>query len=677
MLFSSSIRRLSSYNWRRHPSLDALDLTILAVVLPYATWTVYVNLTTATQSSFNQLMLWLPVALFAAAVITALLTGTFRGDRLAQPHAHTGDTGELLSALQTRGLLIRWTALISGATWTALLYAGMPYAVFWLGAVIALSLIWFALLRSRGMRNEATRFKLSDGCLLLLVIAAAISVALIANRPDIDDAFYMSVPSTLLRFPNQPVLLQDTLYRIANIPIEMPVYRLSSYEVLIGAIARATGISHMTVAYLLLPPIFAGLSVISWSALLRRLVPTRWATVLVVLFLCLAMLGEAHQAYGNFAFVRIFQGKAILATCIIPVVFWAGLRFSEDATARNWVLLFATQIAALGFSSTALFVVPVAAAFALLGAWTSSVGGIRKLIFGAFASAYLVAAAGIMLWITHGGQGFASSAEMQPVFPLLIHVWGSWSTAVLLSTLLSAWAFFENTPRARFAAAASLLFFLLILNPYTENFVAHNFVGTSTYWRLTWVLPLPFFLAIVLDSIIRDFLSIKPIAPRVAMIFVLAASIIIFAWHSGTLRQANSVTLGWPSLKVYYVEFPVAQQVVKDFSENDVVLAPELVASWLPTFVVHPKLLGVRPVFFLDSSFTEEEATRRSALMRYVGGEERPEGSPLLLKSALNRYGLTGIVTLHAASWRGEIDATLRGCGWQRIAVGSYDIWKK
>ena len=31
--------------------------------------------------------------------------------------------------------------------------------------------------------------------------------------------------------------------------------------------------------------------------------------------------------------------------------------------------------------------------------------------------------------------------------------------------------------------------------------------------------------------------------------------------------------------------------------EDGVVLAPELVATWLPTFVHHPRLLGVRTVY--------------------------------------------------------------------------------
>lgn len=677
MLFSPWFRRIGSCTGRSDASLDALDMAIPAIVLPYATWTAYVNLVTATQSSFNQLLLWLPLMLLAATVITAGWIGSCRSSRSTPPRISAGATDSLHFVQYTMHPCLRWVALVTSASWTGLLFAGLPYTVFWLGSVVALISIWVVGLRCGDMRNTAQPIRLSDGCILLLLILAAASVTLIANRPDIDDAFYMSVPATLLRFPKQPVLLHDTLYRMANIPIEMPVYRLSSYEVLVGTLARVTGISHMTIAYLILPPAFAGLSVITWAALLRRLVPTRWPTVLVVLFLCVSMLGEAHQAYGNFAFVRIFQGKAILATCIIPVVFWAALRFSDDARSRNWVLLFAAQVAALGFSSTALFVVPVAASFALFGVWTPSITATRKAIVGVSASAYLVVAAGAMLWITHGGKGFASSSEMQSVLPLLIHTWGDWSTAVLFVTLLTAWAFADDIPLARFAATTALLFFLLVLNPYTEKLVAQNFVGTSTYWRLTWVLPLPFFSAIILDRIIRDSCSIKPIASRAAVITMLLASIITFAWHSGTLRRANSVTLGRPSLKVFDVEYPVATQVVEDFSEHDRVLAPELVASWLPTFVVHPGLIGVRPVFFLDSSFTDDEVKRRTALMQYVGGVSRSEDSRLMFKAALGHYGLTGIVVRHAAPWRAEIDATLRSCGWRRIAGGSYDIWKK
>src|SRR3546814_6047616 len=115
------------------------------------------------------------------------------------------------------------------------------------------------------------------------------------------------------------------MYRLPETPILLPFYRLASYGVLVAVFARATGIDHLVANYLVLPSLFAAFSVLAWVYLLRRIVPARWPIVLPILFACVLALGEATGAYGNFAFVRLFQGKAILATCMVPALIGAAL----------------------------------------------------------------------------------------------------------------------------------------------------------------------------------------------------------------------------------------------------------------------------------------------------------------------------------------------------------------
>lgn len=104
------------------------------------------------------------------------------------------------------------------------------------------------------------------------------------------------------------------------------------------------------------------------------------------------------------------------------------------------------------------------------------------------------------------------------------------------------------------------------------------------------------------------------------------------------------------------------------------VLAPELVATGLPTFVQHPGLLGVRTVY-LPQTFPAQEAKRRLALMQYVAGSKQIAGSKAEFVKALTRYGITCFVVLHAAAWREDIEAVLSQRGWARIGTGAYDTW--
>ncbi|HJU25920.1 MAG TPA: DUF6077 domain-containing protein, partial [Rhodanobacteraceae bacterium] len=506
--------------------------------------------------------------------------------------------------------------------------------------------------------------------------AAAVCITLFASRPDADDAFYRSISATLLRHPRQPVLVHDTLYRLPDVPILLQFYRLSNYDVLVAALARLTGIDHLLVAYLILPSVFAVFSVLGWAYLLRRIVPARWPWALAILFLAVVALGEAHQDYGNFAFVRLFQGKAILVTGMVPVIAGSALLFARHGGLRHWLMLFATEIAALGVSASALFVAPAAAALGLAGGWSPNASGSRRFALGMLASAYVLGAGWVMASVTHGGGDLVSASPMPAVMPILEDTWGAWSTRLLLVALLAAWAFVQDTVRARYLSAGAFFFLLAVLDPYTVRFVADHLVGVRTYWRLTWTLPLPLFLALLLDGVAERTLRMRPKLLAAGVCMALAGLAIVFGWRFGTLRGANAVTLGLPAPKVAPVEYQVAATVDKDVPEDGVVLAPEAVSTWLPGFVVHPELLGVRSLY-LTRAFPVQEAAQRDSLMRYVAGEYRPPNSAAWFDDALRRYGLTAVVFLHSVPWRGEMEDVLEGHGWRPLARGAYDTWMK
>lgn len=673
-------RRVPFVRLRVRSDRQPRDLLVPVVVVSYAIWTMYVHLITATHSSFTALLHWLPLvvlAVFAAAAGWLFLPrppgrsgsgridGRSAADKLASP-----------ATQENSARAMPFAVLALAAVWAGLFLAGMPYPMFWWVALLAMFWAWIANLRSPAYIGPDGSVGRHAPWTVFFTVAAAVSVTLLASRPDPDDTLHLSIPATLLRFPQQPVLLHDTLYRLPDAPILTPFYRLNSYDVLIGLLARVTGADLHVIAYLVLPSLLATFCVLTWVYLLRRIVPERWPSVLLILFLVVLALGEAHRAYGNFAFVRLFQGKAILATCMVPVIAGSALSFVRGGGARRWLLLFAAQIAALGFAATSLFVAPAAALLGLAGGWSADAKSSRRFALGVLASAYVFAAARILASATHGGQGFASTNPVATVPWMLDNSWGSWSTGVLLAALLAAWAFVRDPARARYLSAGAFFFLLAVLNPYTNRFVADHFVGVYTYWRLTWALPLPFLAAVVLDAVVRRALCVRPMALAVSACAILAVLALMFGWRFGTLRADNGVTLGVPRLKVYPVEYRVARQVAERVPEDGAVLAPELVAFWLPTFVVHPQLLGAR-LSYLTQGFARSEAVRRRDLMLYVAGKEQPLGSAALFADALGRYRLTAVVFRHSAPWRGQMEGVLERHGWQPLASGAYDTWVK
>ena len=649
---------------------NALNRIISYFVIAYATWTVYVNVITTMRASFDTLIRGLPLILAFALALAFVWTKT-------SIHASTYKQIVPTSATSSFAPPHALAILSLAALWVLVLSITGNYLLFWWAAVIALGAGWISSAEANPISLHPTPLNIRSLVIVLAVGAAAICVTLIANRPDADDSFYLSIPATLLRFPEKSVLLNDTIYRIGNLPIQLPVYRIHSYEVLIGAIARITGAQPTTIAYMVFPPFFALLSIIAWTQLLRLLAPTQWALTLIVLFLCVLMLGEAHQSYGNFAFVRMFQGKAILATVMVPCIVYLALEYSRQGKISNWLVLFAAQVAAIGITSSGLFVAPAAAGFALVSAWSPNSRSTRHLVLGLLASSYVFLAAGVLAFITHGGEGFVSSTVVLPLKALVDQTLGPWSAMLLLTTLLASWSFTEGRSQSRFLLAISLCFLLSVLNPYTYQFVADHLTGPSTYWRLFWALPLPFMLAILLVGVTKHAIRIRPIVFAIGAMVALGASFILFFSHTSSLRKANHVSLGAPGFKVPPLNYSVAKELTSIIPEDGTVLATEGVATWLPTFVVHPKLLATR-LMYLRGAFGPDEAKRRISLVQYLSGKSRSANAPSELRGALVQYDLTAVVFLQGSPWKAKIEQVLSESGWHRISQHDpYEIWAK
>jgi hypothetical protein len=651
---------------------SAWDRMVPAFVLPYAVWTLYVQAIVAAQASFTTLMRGLPLVALAAVAATAAWF------RLRQPEAsRIAGTGRSPGPGPVPATLV----LACATGWVALLSAGMPYVLFWWGALLATGWAWVRTLRA-GACAEARETTtpvlpawLAPSRIVPCVVVAAVAVVLVANRPGADDAFYLSIPATLLRHPEQPVLLHDTMYRLTGQPIMLPFYRLSNYDVLAAVVARLAGIDHLVAGYLVVPAIFAAAGVLAWVFLLRRLVPGRWPLVLPLLFLCVMALGETNRAYGNFAFVRMFHGKAALATCIVPALAASALDYARHGGLRRWLLLFAAQVAALGVAASALFVAPATVALGLAGGWSPDRMRSRRFVLGMLGTAYLVAAAWLVGSGTQGAHALALPApQAMPTVPrMLEQTWGPWSTRVLLVALLSAWGFVRDPIRARYFAAGAFFFLLAALDPYTTPWVAAASVGYKTYWRLTWALPLPFFLAVALDGLLARALAVKSKALAAWGCLALALPSFAFAARFGTLLCANSVTLGVPGPKVPLLEYGVARIVARQVPERGVVLAPEPVAEWLPVFVAHPQAVGVRHMY-LGLAFPPAETAQRSNMMRYVEGRYRPPGAARWFADALRDHRVTAVVFARTAPWRDEIAGALAARGWRQVAGGTYEV---
>ncbi len=450
----------------------------------------------------------------------------------------------------------------------------------------------------------------------LCVLAAGVTLA--AHRPDADDSFYLNLVVTALDRPAEPLLAYDGLYGERGLPPFETWYRLKSYEPLVATLSRLGGVDPKALYYLVFPALFAVLCVLAhWSAL-RRLGGRPGAVAgAAAVVLALLAWGDVHQAYGNFAFVRMFQGKAVAVVVAVPAALSYAAGFCRTPGARTWMLLALVQVAAVGISGSAVVAVPTTALL-LVAAWSAAERR-PALVLWAGAAALPVA-------------GFAAATVAR--MPLAQRLAISWADVTQLPALSTSGlsAVLGTGPRARFALFALLLaplvaapgrrrrlaiayvlaLLLAVMNPWTPA-LAGRFVQRFL-WRIFWAVPFPLLIGLCvqrLATLRRRAAAPQAPVPRAAWprspgwpgwlpgAAAAAGFSVIFACLPGTwtLSPRDGTRLGLPAPKVP-PEHELAATLVALSRPTDLVLAPYDLAEWVTTFRRHPRLIGVRPEYY-------------------------------------------------------------------------------
>ena len=202
-----------------------------------------------------------------------------------------------------------------------------------------------------------------DDLVVLGVLAFAVLASLFIHLADTDDPYYVNRSVWVAEHGNAAKL--DTMFspEVLNSPYGGGV-PIASIESLLGVLAHLTGLRAGTVTYLVATPVVTALSVWAIWRLVRRWAPRRAVWVLVVAIAFLMLSGDSML--GNFWIVRMWQGKVMAVTFLMPLI-WAYLTELHDADAagdtrlrnRSLVLLLASGIAFFGFTPTAVIWGPV------------------------------------------------------------------------------------------------------------------------------------------------------------------------------------------------------------------------------------------------------------------------------------------------------------------------------
>jgi hypothetical protein len=478
-----------------------------------------------------------------------------------------------------------------------------------------------------------------EPCLVLMLCAVAALLTAGARKPNADDANFVNVATAVIEFQDRVPQSFDSMHRDGSPPVEQTLHLTQVYEILVGLIASVSGVSVGTLYWIVLPPLWAVFGTLAHWLVLRQLSGRRQALWGTAIFVALLMFwGDGVQSFGNFGFVRLFQGKTICVVVVVPLIVIAAFRYRQQPGMTTWVSLAAAECAAAGLTANGIVIAPLAAWLAILARPRFDMTALRTTLIGAAASVPLLVVG--VVWMQMRMTPYLSVLDVDPVLLGYATTLGSMRTPLILLALLSLPVLADRMRQtgAEWIAGYVWMVVLVIFMPAVSSF-ASGALGHVYSWRLFWAVPVPLLVALaggvaIGGSTLGEW--------RIAGIVVAVAAFAI----SGPMAVSGNVwslrNIG--RMKVEDTLYTVAKETVAIARTDAPALVPEPVAIYVTAFSGAPPLIGVRAfyLFKLRNLIPPDELTTRLALLAYADGVT-PE---LSVADALETIHVRGIATV-------------------------------
>ena len=193
------------------------------------------------------------------------------------------------------------------------------------------------------------------------VILVQIVIAVLYAHMDADDSFYVGTATTSVY--TDSIFQIDPYSGIAYNRLPKR-YVLSPFPILLAVISQLSGGLHPAVmAHVIYPAVFFAAAYLVYHQMGKMFFPEEKRKQGIFLFFCAVLIwfsGFSVYTAGNFQLIRIWQGKAVLASVILPFLIYLGLHaVLNEQPAYSWFILALTNLAACHVSSMGIMLSPI------------------------------------------------------------------------------------------------------------------------------------------------------------------------------------------------------------------------------------------------------------------------------------------------------------------------------
>jgi hypothetical protein len=662
-----------------------------AVCAAFALWTLCAHAVILAGGNLHHLLAAAGTSAGAAVLLFARLRRRFP-PRPAAELCETNADPALAPGFRFAGFALGVSALAAYAM-------TRDVVVMWWSAVALLAAAGAVVLRTPpaqprpdppSRRGEAFLWSFGIACALF---------TLLVHRFDIDDAFYVNIAVAAADDPSRALYSVDTLLGIPGLPVHNPAQKVLTLELLNGAISRLTGLPALVCLHVVSAGFAALLIPLCQARFYRQLLPGSHAWIAAVLATTVVLLvaGDTHRSFGNYAFVRIWQGKAIFLTIALPLIYAYAIRFSASGAPGDWLRLFAVQVASVGLTATAIWAAPLAGGLALASRFRTDARGVTAFARGIGACLYPVAV------------GLAMRGSVSQVVKVAAESGapGSWlsdSLAKILGThyfelaalaaIFLLFACARSDAVRRFAIFVPLGALLTVANPYLEEWVRSSITGPS-HWRVLWAIPFPMLLGLLIATPLSGEATGWARSLRVAAVALLLLAFALCVPRSTPLSRPGAkisipplpwtergrfphyVRFGAPGVKVDPVAHRFAALLANAVPGDAHVVAPEGVSLWLGTLHHAPSPVSDRFLYMKARRrlLGNGEVRQRNTLTRFAAYPLLQPGGIRTFANGLRTYAIRAIL-IRPSAGDGALRQMLRAEGFRlRDRSTVLDLW--
>lgn len=581
-----------------------------------------------------------------------------------------------------RGVFLLFATVLAALTaWTHLSQViGISFRIYCIvslmvSVLIAAAVVYFQIPRLRAARSSDSNARL----LILAMVVVGGILAITSHRPDADDLNY--VPNMIYYLENPDAAMGFEVHYVIrenDVPITtMLISTALPFDYAQGVLAWLTGLPYMAIRYLAFTLFLGCLLPLAWFYVISRFSDSerRAAVGTLFIFAIILLLGETHRVYGNYTFNRIYQGKVVFMTMMVPVFAGVAVDFFRRRDRASWWLLFVIAVSCVGLASTSVPMLPVLAGLLLGAHWVASWPNKPEI---KFSLVYLASLAYVFVYgaliLAHAYKYLSVDSILHSHFPTSFsgHMLKMFSgtppvsaIAVVGFTLLAL--ILTRGYTQKFFLGWSGLAVLLVLNPLVAPFYVEHVTSPTVYWRLLYIYPFPIAIGLTVIALLHRYEEGKGV--RIGMALALAATILLhFVPYSTSIFQRSGTKLDWPKYEVNHEMRALSQEVLSVAPKGNM-LAPLRLSVNIPMVKSDYKQLVSRPqesrLWMSNFGGDLETAEKRLNAVLFAGGMRETYED---FVEVLDNYAIQTVVMKQTVFAKENVKQAVLSRGYQQTA---------